>query len=339
MNGKFSNVKIKGIVSAVPSYIETNERYIEILGEKRVKKQTRMTGVKERHVNSLEQTTGDLCTVAAEELIKHTGWTPDTIKAVVLVTQTPDVSTPSTSFIIHKALGLSRDCMVFDVNLGCSGYATGIQIVSALLLGCGNGARGLLLVGDVQRFPQIENNFDYSDDEEADRMLFGSAAAATAIELEAENTVYYMEKSDGNGCDALMRKWEGKPFMDGERVFQFTINDVVEYINDFKKGTGISEDQIDFYVFHQAQKFILKNLIDLCDIEEEKVLFSLEKYGNTSSASIPLTLCANKDILKEKEEVSLLMCGYGIGLACGIVHLKMDTKDICMIIETDKHYE
>ncbi len=340
MEGKFENVKICAMATAVPSYTETNDAYLEALGERRLKRQTRMTGVEERRINDEHQTTADLCFAAAEKVLEKTGWDREEIQVMVLVTQGPSVYIPSTSFILHKQLGLSKDCMVYDVNLGCSGFVAGLQIVAAMLQTSGLGAKGLLLAGDAQRgLRDGKKESDYTPDERADRMLFGSAGTATAIELKEDSPLWFLEKSDGTGYDAIIQRFHKVCQMDGEKVFNFGVNDVVQYVREFEDRFKLKDEDVDYYIFHQAQKFMLQNMAAYLDISMEKVPMSLKKYGNTSSASIPLTICAEAEKMKEREKQRFLFCGFGIGLACGISYLEIETDAILPVIETDEIHE
>lgn len=340
MESRIENIKIRAIATSVPSYIEVNDAYNKALGEKRVRRQTRMTGIEQRHINDKNQKSADLCLAAAKQVLEKTGWRKEEIKILIFVTQTPSVIIPSTSFIMQKQLGLTKDCMVFDVNLGCSGYVAGLQIMASMLRTCGAKAKGLLLVGDVQRSTRdgLEED-DYSPDERADRMLFGSAGSATAVELKEGTPVYFMEKSDGANYTALMQRFHENMTMDGEKIFNFGVNDVIQYIEEFMHKFGVKDSDVDYYVFHQAQKFLLENMASLLGVPTSKLLFSLKEYGNTSSASIPVTISANLPNLGNKNRYRLLLCGFGVGLACGIAYLELDADAVLPVIESDTIYK
>lgn len=339
MIGKFSNIEVRGIVTTVPNQIETNDRYVEILGEQRVKKQARITGIQKRHIDKWSQTTADLCITSAKKLLKDLAWGPDEIRVLVMVTQHPSLIMPSSAFIVQKYLGINHDCIVFDVNLGCSGFVSGIHIVSSLLQSYGVGAKGLLLTGDIQRNPYRRK--PDTKEEFADQMLFGSAGSVTALEnVEGVGTIWFDEKTDGTRYSVISQHFDEKSVMDGEAVFEFAVNDVTDYINAFfaelKKQNAVSPD---YYVFHQAQQFMLQNVASICGIEQEKMLYSLKEYGNTSSASIPLTLCFNKDLLKPKNVQNIFLCGFGIGLSCALMQLSVKSDIVLEILESDEEYK
>lgn len=335
MNGSYNNIRLCGVETAVPSKVETNARYIEILGEKRVKKQTRMIGVKERRINDPKQSSADLCIAAARKLMEKLEWSPKEVECLVFVTQSPKFALPSTAFWIQKQMGLSEESICFDVNLGCSGYVAGVHIVSALLQGRAEGSKALLLVGDTQR-GEDDVDIVYTPDDEADRMLFGSAGTATAIEkVKNESPIYYLEKSIGEHYDAIIRRRNTPTYMKGEDVFEFALNDVVECCENILTRAGISKDEIDYVVFHQAQKFMLENVADVLNVPLEKVLFSLERYGNTAGASVPMTICANQSILTQKEKSRVLLCGFGVGLACSCMIVDMQSDAIGTVFDSD----
>ncbi len=334
---KYDNIHISGIISAVPVNAEGNEGYLEILGEKRLKKQTRMTGVMQRRLCRKNQATMDLGISAAKELIKRLAI--DDVKVLVLVTQSPSLVNPSTAFVIQKYLGLNKDCLVFDVNLGCSGYVAGLQIISSLLQPYGEGAKGILIAGDYQRNPHLKP--PETEDEWADKILFGDCVSATAVEVHSGSAPsYYDEYSDGDRYRVISRKIGETDHMDGEAVFEFAIGDVSDMTRSFRDGMkDIGMPDPDYYVFHQAQKFMLKNVATVLDIEDEKMLFSLEKYGNTSSASVPLTICANKDLFNSRDETHFLLTGFGIGLSCAEGYVTLDKDCVLDVIEADEVYK
>ena len=332
MLGELNNIAIRGIVSTVPQNVEKNDKYNDLLGEKRVKKQARITGIDERHIDEPFQTSADLCIEAAKCLLDNITWKREDIRVVVFITQYPVLMLPSTSFAIQKYLGISKECVVFDVNLGCSGYATGIHIVSSILKSFGEGAKGLLLAGETQRSPIFDQPKTY--DEIADEMLFGSGGSATALEYSEEfnNTVLFEEFSEGDKYTSIIRRFNENNYMDGEAVFEYAINTVADYVTSFISNAKM---EFDYYVFHQTQEFMLKNLATVCNIPQEKLLLSLKKYGNTSSASIPITISLHKDIVKGK---TLFLCGFGVGLACAMIGLKLDMCEYIALNESNYHY-
>lgn len=338
MIGQFDNIKIQGMSAAVPEYVEHNMNFANVIGKRRAKKQIKITGVEERHISGKHQRTSDLCYAATLPLLKKLQWKRNEIKILIFITQGPNYNHPSTAFFLHKRLGLEKDCLVYDMNLGCSSFNVGVHAVSALLQTCEIHDKALLLIGDTAgmlRNPEAP----LKPDDIAHDMLFGSAGAAIAIEKVEYHPLYFMNMSDGNGYDAIIG-YKGRPSkMDGATVFSFAINDVSEGVIDFRKKFEISEGDIDYYIFHQAQELILDNIIDACNIPAEKELRSLRHYGNTSGTSVPVTVCANREELQKKEKTNLLLCGFGVGLSWGCIYAEIDTENILPVIETNEHYD
>lgn len=330
MFGSLSNIKIKGICTVVPKDVVENRDCVDILSERDLKKQIRVTGIEKRHVVREDQTSADLCTLAARQLLERLEWDRDSIGVLIYVSQTPDLDRPSTAFVIQKRLGIQKECIVFDINLGCSGYIGGLISIGSILKTCGG--RGLLLVGDGDSRLVREGA--------GESLLMGDAGTATAIEtVEDICTLPYSMYSDGTGYKVLMKEKGQGVKMNAPAVFSFAINEVTESLKTFKANYNLDENEIDYYVFHQAQKLIVDSIVNICDIPTQKVLFSLKDYGNTIGASIPLTICHNNQLLKIRKKVRLLLCGYGIGLSWGCVYVELDTENIMDIWESEYSYE
>lgn len=329
MFGQYSNIAIRGIVSVVPSTnVENLDCESDELSLKKIKKQIKLTGIERRRVLTGAQTASDLATKAAEELINELKWEKKTIKFIVYITQAPDIEIPSTALLIQKRLGIGTDCLAFDVNLGCSGYVAGIQIVAGLIHEMGG--RALLLASDGRSDSKRQNAADY--------LLFGNAGTATAIETAEQHTLMYQQHSDGSRWQTIYRELGGSTVMDGNAVFAFTINDVADCIKQTMKHFSLNIDDIDYFVFHQGQKMIIDNLAEICDIPLDKMLYSLKNYGNTSCASIPLSICDDVLKFKQRQQVCMYLCGFGVGLSWGSSILEMDTNHILEVLESDIHY-
>lgn len=326
MYGQYKNVRIAGIAAAVPDRVVDNMKLIEQFGEKRTKRQMQLTGVKTRHVCDKGQTPSAMACYAAEKLINKLNWDKNDIKALVYVTQFPDVATPSTAMIIQKHLKLSFDCIAFDVNLGCTGYVSGLQIISGLLNNIKG--KGLLLTGDGEYCADFSKCTTNS-------LLFGDAGCATAIEYDEENEGFiYSQKTDGYRYDLLTKSNSGEMFMDGNSITLFSLNEVVNDLKEFKNYFKINEDCIDYYALHQAQKLIVDGIADSCSIDSNKVLVSYDEYGNTYSCTVPVTLCRNTKVY-DKEQINILMSGFGVGLAWSNVYMKIDSAAILPLLVTD----
>lgn len=329
MFGEYSNIAVRGIASVVPKKnIENRDCVSDELSSHKINKQMKLTGIERRRVLSSEQTASDLATLAAADLMEELDWSKDSIKVIVYITQSPDLDIPSTALLIQKRLGIGKNCLAFDVNLGCSGYTAGIQIVAGLIHQ--TGGRALLLTSDGRN--------DIPRKRPADYLLFGHAGTATAIEAEEGNRLCYRHQSDGSRFRAIIREHGKATEMDGTAVFAFTINDVAESIGQTMQYFSLEENMIDYYVFHQGQRMIIDNLAEVCGIPLSKMLYSLRDYGNTSSSSVPLSICNEDEKLKKRSHVKLYLCGYGVGLSWGSVILDMSTSHILKIRESDYHY-
>lgn len=328
MKGSYDNICVKGILSVVPEQIIENMDFVKELADRRVKKQLALTGIERRRACAEGQTAGDLCTAAADRLLEKLQWDRNEIDALVYVTQSPDFSRPSSAFLIQKRLGIGRECSAFDVNLGCSGYVAGLQILSGLLHN--TGGRGLLLAG--------ESHVRESGGIDSSSLLVGDAGSATAVKICPGNRMLYRQQSDGEGFYQIYKSFNQPAFMDGNGVLLFTLNDVVKSIVEFRDIFGVKEEEIDYYVLHQAQKMILEGVAKGAGIDQEKVLSSCRDFGNTSSASVPVTLCVERDKYKDREKITAYMCGFGIGLSWGSVLMDLETSCIYPMEESNIIY-
>lgn len=343
--GILSNVEIKGIACAVPDHIVKNEDYNHIFGEESVQKFINTTGVRTRYVAQDEQCTSDLCYVAATRLMEKLNWEASTIDALILITQTPDFAVPATACVLQHRLGLSEDCIAFDINLGCSAYVYGIWL-SATMISNRSLSRVLLLVGDT-------SNFGINQNDSATAMIFGDGGTATALERSEGKEIKYFLKTKGSGYKYIIvpagharsRSKTGADAseyelaMDGSAVFSFTITDVPRAIKSFVSRYNIDMNAIDMYVFHQANLFILKHLANKLKIPVEKIPVSIDRYGNTSGESIPLTLVDALGGGESGGTIRLLLCGFGVGLSWGGIYLEMD-RSVCLpMIYTNEYYK
>lgn len=342
--GVIKDVAIKGIACAVPDHIVRNEEYSNVFGAENVQKFINMTGIKTRHVALDKQCASDLCYVAAKKLLEKIEWEPSSVDALILITQTPDYAVPATACVLQHRLGLSEECIAFDVNLGCSAYVYGVWL-AATMISTQNINRVLLLCGDT-------SNFGINANDSGTAMLFGDGGSATALEKSEEKELKYFLKTKGSGYKCIMvpaghARSRGSTVnasgcelaMNGSDVFTFTITDVPKSIKKFMSEFNINHDDIDMYVFHQANLFILKHLMKKLRIPEEKVPISIDRYGNTSGESVPLTLVDALGGDKSKETIRLLLCGFGVGLSWGGIYLDMDKSACIPMIYTNDYFK
>lgn len=349
----FENIKIAGIAVAVPTKEVEIDSFAAIFGDESVQKFKKMTGVNKLHYADENQTASDLGYVAARQLMLEKAIDPLSIDAVVFVSQSPDYRIPATAGVLHKRLGLTKDCLAFDINLGCSGYVYGLQTICSCMQ-TSNINRALLIVGDT--LSKL-----VSPEDRSSVMLFGDAGSATLLEKE-ENApeIKASVRTSGEGYGAIIMHgggyrnptatserymWEdgnirsdNDLFMDGTEVFNFTISEVPNLLKEFLESENSIPEEYDCLVLHQANLFILKQIAKKIKFPMDKVPISIDAYGNTSVTSIPLTLAKMYGGGYTKNEINSLMCGFGVGLSWGVVSAKINVSNILPIIYTDEYF-
>lgn len=326
-----NNIRIAGISTCVPSRKVDNLVLGATYGAVEVKKVVSFAGVRNRCVAEPGICSSDLCYQAATALMAKLGWEPNSITGLIMVTQSPDYFLPSTACMLHKWLGLNTDCAAFDVGLGCSGYPYGLYLAATMLKGGGQ-QRILVLHGETpSRFPAAEDH--------ATTLLFGDAGSATALTLDdAAGPSHFNLCTDGNGYDGLIIRGGGfrdrKPanprdlhvFMDGAAIFNFTIQRVPPLIKQTLELASLEIGDIDHYIFHQSNQYIMRYLVNKCGLPAERVPIILKEFGNTGGASVPLTVCSALPA-EGRGPLRLMLLGYGVGLSWGaaVVDLHSDT--------------
>lgn len=323
------NVSIRAVAAAAPTHVLDNEVYAATVEDKRFRRRILYTGIKRRRAVVGRQRTSDLASLAAAAILKKLEWDPASVGVLIFITQSPDIYAPSTAMLIQSKLQLTQDILAFDVNLGCTGFTSGVQILSGILNQ--TKGRGLLLMGDCQHYaPGTEYD--------ADSILFGDGGAAVAMEYDsAAVPIPCAQMTDGARFKVLYSAPGRGRIMDGNEIVLFSLNEVVDSINHFHEHYGISREKVDFYALHQAQKIIVEGVSQNCGLALEKVLTAYQEYGNTSSASIPFALCANTDRLQGRR-LKIFTCGFGIGLAWSSALLTLDGSCILPLIESDHAY-
>jgi len=336
--------RIAGIAASVPATREETGDYRWISQRER-EQFTRTVGVESRRVVTKGTTTSDLCLAAARRLISDLAWKPEEIGIVLFVSQTRDYLIPATGGILQDRLGLPHSAIALDIHQGCSGYVYGLAVISSLMNTTGIG-KGLLLAGDIS-----SRNTSYRD--KSTYPLFGDAGAATALELsETSFPMHFNLEGDGSGFDAIIipdggirnglsrssftYKKQGKGVyrnnlqvaLDGMKVFNFSLREVVPNVKELLNNTNLTMDSVDHLVFHQANKLINESLRKLLKVEASKIPSSLRQFGNTSSASIPLTMVSELAGELASGKLTLLLSAFGIGLSWGSVLVETE-RIIC----------
>jgi 3-oxoacyl-[acyl-carrier-protein] synthase III len=311
---------------------------------KKIARITKMIGLDKRRVAPEGVTASDLCVQAAQRLFDSLHVDKSTVDALIFVTQSPDYPVPATAFIQQDALGLPTACAAFDVNLGCAGYVYGLWLAGCLLESRAV-SRVLLLAGDAYFGYLPKANRVVTP-------LFGDAGSATLLEYSATPLPVpfsFSIGSDGSGHEALIRPgggaripdqpfadyaqkynevvrdangtpWSvggfGNTYMDGMAIFDFTMNVIPAHIKDHMTRVGYTPERIDRLVLHQANKQVVRNIAEATGFEDAKAPWqTISKYGNQTVASIPGAICDQlKDECAAGTPLTLMLCGYGIGL-------------------------
>jgi 3-oxoacyl-[acyl-carrier-protein] synthase-3 len=319
---KISGISIKGIVSAVPSRRFDNFAHARGFSEDEVRKVVGMAGVKSRRMAGDSVCSSDLCQASAEALLGQIGWDRGSVDALIMVTQSPDYFLPSTACLLQMKLGLPTTCAAFDVGLGCSGYPYGLYL-GALMLSGGGIKRALILHGETPARFADESDRSVS-------LLFGDAGSATALEADGpggEAPWSFVLHTDGSGYEDLIipgggfrdrfpedrRKYYVS--MNGANIFNFSIKRVPTVIQDTLEMAGLTQNDIDYYILHQSNQFIMRHLAKKLGIAEAKMPLTLGDYGNTGGPSIPLTLTRGDLIRPPNRPLTLMLIGYGVGLS------------------------
>lgn len=357
---KVPNVAIKGISACVPPKVEENIVLPIYRTKEDAQKVIAMTGVERKHVVSDDITASDLCLEAAVKLIDDLGWDKDSIDAICFVTQTPDYLNQPNSFSIHKRLNIKEDCLCLDLYHGCPGWVVGMMTISSIINNSnGNIRRTLLLDGDCV----TAHNFALDTES---RPLFGDCGTATALELDGSASTMYFETGsrsvDGNSLifpyGAVRHPFTAEGYkkyldliagtekpaesaMDGMSVFSFGISVPPKSIKRLCDLAGINLKEIDKLVLHQANEFMIKKIIKkLKVVDNSKVPLSLRDYGNTTSASIPLTIVSQCGKEYSSNHLKTICCGFGTGLAWASCYF--ETEDITcpeVIIYKNKNHD
>lgn len=340
-----NHVAIEGISACVPRNKVSNRDYAyqtSIEQEQFIK----TTGIEERRIALKGMTASDLCLEAARKLLSECFCDTEAINLLVFVSQTPDYKIPCTATILQHKLGLSNRCLAFDVNLGCSGYVYGLSVVMAMLTHLKG--KALLLVGDV-------SSTCVNAKDKTAAPLFSDAGSASLLSYdEGSAPSYFNLQSDGSGYDAIITPDGGARnpinamsfaedvmlgrsrvdmILDGIKVFNFSRREVLPNVLGLMEYTGKGVNDIGFFVFHQANKLMNDMLAKKLGIDPKKAPQTLTKLGNTSSASIPVTIVQSVNNMKLSMKKEIVLSGFGVGLSWGSVQLDLSKTTILPLIE------
>ena len=328
---------IKAISYYLPERIVTNEDLIKEFPEWSVDKVAQKVGVNLRHLAADEETAGDMAEKAALKLFEEYNINPKSIDFLLLCTQSPDYFLPSTACILQDKLGIPTSAGALDYNLGCSGCIYGMALAKGLI-SSGTAKNVLLLTAETY------NKYLHPEDK-SNRSIFGDGAAACLISTDGIAEIgNFILGTDGSGADYLIVKSggarlknptgkstideEGRTwyddylYMDGGAIFNFTLDAVPDMLMKLLEKNSLKKEQIDYFIFHQANKFMLTTIRKVCAIPKEKFYLDLTNTGNTVSSTILIGL---KDCIENKtitNECKVMITGFGVGLSWGGTILK-----------------
>lgn len=341
------NVKISGIAACVPARVEENRDYKGLSSEE-IEKYILTTGVERRHcaIHDGSLCTSDLCQKASEKLIADLGWDKSEIGLILFVSHTTDYRLPATACVLQDKMGLSKDCLAFDVTLGCSGYLLGMGIGGSMLQ-TGTIKKALIMVGNTQS--------EYASyDDRSMYLLLGDAGTVTALEYNKndydEMDFNYM--TDGAGRASVIvpdggsrnpvneksfiqedygdgiRRTRLHEKMDGTEVFSFAIHNVPRNFQELSERINLNKEDVDYMLIHQANKFLCEKIRKKIGFPSEKCPYNIHEFGNTSGATIPLLMVTNLKKELESKPLTLCMTTIGVGFSLGSGRIKTN-KIVC----------
>ena len=313
--------RISEIETYFPEKKVTNEDLQKEFPEWSPEKIFNKVGVKQRYTASAEETVLELAVKASEKLLKKID--KNEIDFILFCTQSPDYHLPTTACILQDRLGLRKNIGALDFNLGCSGFVYGLSIAKGLIA---TGAAQNILLVTAETYTKYLRKSDKSN-----RTIFGDGVAATLIQKdEAKENFQFILGTDGSGYDNLIvRNGGGRNrinkedeagnclYMNGQNIFIFTIEKIPALVKEILEKNNLTKNNVDYYIFHQANAHILRRQREILDIPEEKFYINLEKYGNTVSSTIPIALKDALETGKVKRGQKIMLIGFGVGLSWG----------------------
>lgn len=327
-----SKAYIKAISYYLPEKVVTNSELVKEFPEWSVEKVAKKVGVNSRHVATLDETAGDMAEKAARKLFDEYDIDPQSIDFILLCTQSPDYHLPSTACILQDKLGIPTSAGAFDYDLGCSGCVYGMAVAKGFIA-AGIANNILLLTAETY------NKYIHPSDK-GNRSIFGDGAAACLISTDGIAEIGdFSLGTDGSGAEKLIVRTGGSRcpekngissvdveghnqyddylYMDGGGIFNFTLDAVPAMMADILEKNGIQKDNINYYVFHQANKFMLSTIRKVCLLPKEKFYINLEESGNTVSSTILIGLKQCLDNSTIHHGMKVMIAGFGVGLSWG----------------------
>lgn len=334
---KLNMAYIKAISYYLPEKVVTNEELVREFPEWSVDKVAQKVGVDSRHVAASDETAGDMAEKAARKLFEEYKIDPKSIDFLMLCTQSPDYFLPSTACILQDRLGIPTSAGAFDYNLGCSGCVYGMAMAKGLITA---GIAKNVLMLTAETYNKYLHPLDKSN-----RSIFGDGAAACLISTDGFAEIgEFSLGTDGSGANNLIVKtgasrqksptgknvedeeghiwYDDYLYMNGGSIFNFTLDAVPVMMKDILNKNSLEKEQIDYYVFHQANKFMLNTIRKVCVLPKDKFYVNLGTTGNTVSSTVLIGLrdCMDNQLIRKGDNV--MISGFGVGLSWGGTILK-----------------
>lgn len=328
---------IKAISYYLPERVVTNEELVAEFPEWSVDKVAAKVGVNKRHIAAPDETAGDMAEKAARQLFEEYNVDPKSIDFLMLCTQSPDYFLPSTACILQNRLGISTSAGAFDYNLGCSGCVYGLVVAKGLIE---SGIAKNVLMLTAETYQKYLHPSDKSN-----RSIFGDGAAACLISTEGIAEIgNFSLGTDGSGAEHLIvktgatrckqstgnvvedadghQRFDDYLYMNGSAIFNFTLDAVPAMMKDVLLKNEMERDDVDYFVFHQANKFMLNTIRKVCVLPKDKFYINLEDTGNTVSSTVMIALkdCLDRGTICPGMKV--MITGFGVGLSWGGTILK-----------------
>ncbi|MDZ4845041.1 MAG: ketoacyl-ACP synthase III [Chitinophagales bacterium] len=335
-----NNIRISGISACVPKKEVSNYDF-ELISPKERELLVKTVGIEKRRIADKGVCTSDLCFESAKVLLDELKWKADEIDVLIFVTQTPDYITPATANLIQQKLGCANSCIALDINLGCSGYVYGIAVASSLLQTLGRG-KALVLAGDI-------STACISEKDKSTTPIFSDAGSATALEYKpGAPAMYFNLQGDGKGFGSIIIPDGGyrnpvtqqslqneqisegiirnktQLILHGIDVFNFSVNEVPKNIEELLSFSAADRAKINYFVFHQANRIINEAIRKKLKLDSAQVPYSLQYFGNTSSATIPVTIITQIKKEAESNPLKMVFSGFGVGLSWSSLLVETD---------------
>ena len=316
----------------LPEKVVTNEELLKEFPEWSVDKVAAKVGVNSRHLAAADETAGDMAEKAARRLFKEYGIDPKDIDFLLLCTQSPDHFLPSTACILQNRLNLPTSAGAFDYNLGCSGCVYGIAMAKSFV---DSGLAKNVLLLTAETYQKYLHPTDKSN-----RSIFGDGAAACLISTDGIAEIgNFVLGTDGSGAEHLIvktgaarckqptgcvqededghQRYDDYLYMNGSAIFNFTLEAVPAMMSEILAKNNVAKDNVDYYVFHQANKFMLNTIRKVCVLPKEKFYVNLEETGNTVSSTVMIGLKQCLEAGTIKPGMKVMVTGFGVGLSWG----------------------